>query len=122
MTKKVLSILLSSIMGLMVATQFSETVNATENQNGGQVTTEGIITFYEDSTEPTTEPTTASTTEPSKPTPSSPSEPKVTKPVGRYPSTGEIIKGSIGIGGIVLVAIALFLFFKKRKKEQEADK
>lgn len=117
MNKKRLSILLSSIMSLVVVTQFSSNVNATENQNGGQVTTEGIITFYEESTEPTT----PSTTEPSKPTPSSPSEPKVTKPVGRYPSTGEIIKGSIGISGVVLVAIVLFLFFKKRKKEREAD-
>ncbi|WP_242586799.1 LPXTG cell wall anchor domain-containing protein [Candidatus Enterococcus ikei] len=122
MNKKILPILLSSIMGLMIVTQFSTSVNAAENQNGGQVTTEGIITFYEDSTEPTTEPPYESTTESSKPTLSSSSEPKVVKPVGRYPSTGEIIKGSIGIGGIALVAIALFLFFKKRKKEQEADK
>ena len=118
MNKTLLSILLSSILGLVIVTQFSSTVSAAENQNGGQVTTEGIITFYEDATEPTTEPT----TEPSEPTPTSPSEPKVIKPVGRYPSTGEIIKGSIGISGIALVSIALFLFFKKRKKEQEADK
>ena len=113
MNKKRIIIMLASIVCLVAFTPTSLTVTAAENQNGGQVTTEGIITFYEDSTE--------RTTEPSKPTPSSPSEPKVTKPVGRYPSTGEIIKGSIGIGGIALVAIALFLFFKKRKKEQEAD-
>lgn len=117
MNKKLLSILLSSIMGLVVITQYTSPVNAAENQNGGQVTTEGIITFYEEATEPT-----SSTTEPAKPTPSNSSEPKITKPVGRYPSTGEIVKGSIGIIGIALIGIALFFFFKKRKKEQEADK
>ena len=106
--------MLSSIMCLVVLTLFSSNVSAAENQNGGQVATEGIITFYEDSTEPTTDS--------SKPKPSDSSEPKVTKPVGRYPSTGEIIKGSIGLSGIALVALALFIFFKKRKKEQEADK
>ncbi|MGX7245374.1 LPXTG cell wall anchor domain-containing protein [Enterococcus quebecensis] len=113
MSKKRISMLLSSIMALVVVTQFSSNVNAAENQNGGQVTTEGIITFYEDSTE--------ATVEPSKPTPTSPTEAKVTKPVGRYPSTGEIVKGTIGISGIVLVVLALFLFLKKRKKEKEAD-
>ncbi|WP_430597646.1 LPXTG cell wall anchor domain-containing protein [Enterococcus sp. AZ177] len=113
MNKKRIIIMLASIMCMVALASFSSNVSAADNQNGGQVATEGIITFYEDSTEPTTEP--------SKPTPPNSSEPKVTKPVGRYPSTGEIIKGSIGISGIVLVAVALFIFFKKRKKEQEAD-
>ncbi|MFD2307952.1 LPXTG cell wall anchor domain-containing protein [Enterococcus termitis] len=118
MRKKIVSILLSSIIGFsLIGISVSDTY-AAENQNGGQVVTDGIITFYEDSTEPTTEPT----TEPSKPTPSTPSEPKVEKPVGRYPSTGELIKGSIGLSGVALIVIAVFFFLKKRKKETEADR
>ncbi|MGG5343044.1 LPXTG cell wall anchor domain-containing protein [Enterococcus sp. AZ192] len=114
MRKKIVSILLSSIIGFsLVGISVSDTY-AAENQNGGQVVTDGIITFYEDSTEPTTEP--------SKPTPSTPSEPKVEKPVGRYPSTGELIKGSIGLSGVALIVIAVFFFLKKRKKETEADR
>ncbi|MEI5994537.1 LPXTG cell wall anchor domain-containing protein [Candidatus Enterococcus mansonii] len=119
MNKKRLSILLillSSILGLVVVTQVSLSVHAAENQNGGQVATEGIITFYEDSTEPTIESTSTD------PTSTSQTESKIVKPIGRYPSTGEMIKGSVGVIGIVLIVLALFLFFKKSKKKQGAEK
>lgn len=88
-------------------------------ENGGAVQTNGVVSFYEETTEPssttepstTTEPTTTPTTEPTKPSGS--------KPAGKYPSTGELVKKSLGISGAALVLIALILFYVKRRKEQE---
>lgn len=94
------------MMGLAVISLVSTNADAAENQNGGQVATDGIITFYDEVKEPTV---------------SSSSEPKITKPIGRLPSTGEVIKGTVALGGCALIVIVLFLFFKRRKKEEEAD-
>lgn len=117
MRKKIAFILLSSMMVLALLTQFSLGATAAENQNGGQVVTEGIITFYEDSTEPTTEPSSSEPT--SKPTSSS--EFPVTKPAGKIPSLGEIAKGTLGIIGVILVLAVFFFVIWKRRKDKEAD-
>lgn len=85
-------------------------------ENGGAVQTNGVVSFYEEtiesssSTEPST--TTEPTTEPTKPSGS--------KPAGKYPSTGELVKKSLGISGAALVLIVLILFYVKRRKEQES--
>lgn len=104
MKKKIISILLTAIMGLMITVMVSKNASAVENQNGGQVVTEGVITFYEESKESTVE---------------SSEKTKIVKPVGKFPSTGEIVKGTVGLSGITIIVIVLFLFFKKRKKEEE---
>ncbi|MEI5990764.1 hypothetical protein A5881_002269 [Enterococcus termitis] len=81
--------------------------------DGGQVTVDGTIGFYEESTEEST----ASTATKGK---------ENTKPVGRYPSTGELVqKGLPWLGGGLLVLIAIIWFKTKRSKaceEEENDK
>lgn len=94
-----------------VALFFSYPLLGIAEENGGAVQTNGGITFYEESTS-------SSSTEQST-TPPTPSKPTSPKPVGRYPSTGELVKASLGVSGAVLVAIVLILFYLKRKKERE---
>lgn len=119
MRKKTVFILLSSMMVLVFFTHFSLGVIAAENQNGGQVVTEGIITFYEESTEPTTEP---SSSEPiSTSTPPNTSKFPDTKSAGKIPSLGDIAKGSISIIGIILIIAVFFFIFWKRRNDKGAD-
>lgn len=105
-------------------------VTGLAEEQGGAVQTNGVISFYEESTPPnsTTEPT-SGTTEPSVsasevPVPSDtssyPSTGTTTKPTGSYPSTGELVGASLGISGLILVALVLILFFYKRKREQDS--
>lgn len=76
--------------------------------NGGGIQTTGEIGFYEE---------TRGTTEPSA---SGGKQLPNTKPVGRFPSTGELIKQSLLIvGAILIIAGLLFLFLKQKKKEGE---
>ncbi|MEI5993842.1 LPXTG cell wall anchor domain-containing protein [Candidatus Enterococcus mansonii] len=84
-------------------------------ENGGAVQTNGGITFYEESTSNSAKESNDSN---ATTTPSQMQMPKPTKPVGRYPSTGELVKASLGISGIILIGIGLILFYLKRKKEQ----
>ena len=73
---------------------------AADNSNGGQVTTEGIITFYEETVE------------------TKDSETPTEKPTGKLPSTGELI-GSVALfSGVMISFFILFYFLKKRKKEE----
>lgn len=81
---------------------------------GGEAPVQGEITFIGDSS--------------SEPRPSSSSEPKSSetgsdtpKPKGRFPSTGEMVKTGVSVGGLLLVLIAIFLFTKKTKSSKEGD-
>lgn len=77
---------------------------AADNSNGGQVTTEGIITFYEETVETSSR--------------SKDSETPTEKPTGKLPSTGELI-GSVALfSGVMISFFILFFFLKKRKKEE----
>lgn len=85
----------------------SSQVQATEG--GGQVNRGGKITFYEESSsseepKPSTEPSTVDS-----------SGLTVTKPKGRLPNTGELVKQYGWICGALLLA-ALLLFMRNRKK------
>lgn len=82
---------------------FSE-VFAEENPNGGQVTTEGIVTFYEEQVD------SSSQTQESKEV--------VEKPKGRLPSTGEVVKSLISIVGMILVGYLLLVVAKRKKKKE----
>lgn len=115
---------LSLAVGLLLS--FSVPVYGAEN--GGAVQTNGVIEFYDDTEPSTSEPTPSSEPEPStseepkpseEPTPSSSSEPIVTKPQGKYPSTGELVKTSLTVSGVALVVLALLFFLWKRKKDKE---
>jgi len=112
MRKKISFLILSFTFVLTLAISYP--LNAAAN-NGGEVQTSGVISFYEESS--STEP--SSTTEPSSSTQPSTSSEATIKPVGRYPSTGEMVKTSLVFSGAVLIIIGLLLFFWKRKKEKE---
>lgn len=82
------------------------------------VQTNGDIVIRENLTEPSTEPT----TEPTKPTASS-EPPVVKKPIGRLPSTGELVTISLSISGILLVVgIFLYRMFNKKKSKNTQGK
>ena len=81
-------------------------VQASEG-TGGQVSTTGKISFYEEVTEPSS----SASTEPSTAKP--------TKPIGKFPSTGEQIRTYSLILGIVLLLFLLLLFLRKRRKEEQ---
>ncbi|MGC6769300.1 LPXTG cell wall anchor domain-containing protein [Enterococcus sp. LJL51] len=83
-------------------------------ENGGAVQTNGVVSFYEETTEPSSSTEPSTTTEPT----TTPTKPSGSKPAGKYPSTGELVKKSLGISGAALVLIALILFYVKRRKEQ----
>jgi len=78
----------------------------------GQIQTKAGVGFYEASTSESTSNTTA-TTDTSK------SE-VVVKPKGRYPSTGELVKTSLSISGLILVILVLILFLRKKKEKNSA--
>lgn len=112
MRKKISFIILAFTVVLTLA--LNNPLNVAAN-NGGEVQTSGVISFYEESS--SIEP--SSTTEPSSSTQTSTSSSIVKKPVGRYPSTGEMVKTSLVFSGAALIVIGLLLFFWKRKKEKE---
>lgn len=82
---------------------------ASENQaatGAGQVTVEGGITFYEESTAPST--SSSSSTTGSLPSTG-----------GKLPQTGEVIR-NYGIAGAgVLILLLLFLFYRRKKGREE---
>lgn len=78
----------------------------------GQIQTKAGVGFYEASTSESESNTTATTV-------TSKSE-VVTKPKGRYPSTGELVKTSLSISGLILVILVLILFLRKKKEKKSA--
>ncbi|MHC5250565.1 LPXTG cell wall anchor domain-containing protein [Enterococcus sp. HY326] len=70
--------------------------------NGGQGTVEGGITFYEESTNP------SSSTSTSLPSTG-----------GKLPQTGDQIRNYSVLGGGILLLALLFFFYRRRKKEKE---
>lgn len=128
--KKVKKSLITSIVCAISLLGMVANVEAT-GVNGGAVQTNGVIRFYEESTEPsssessstepsTTEPSSVPSSEPSAPSEapaeSSSSEEPVKKPGGsKYPSTGELVKASFTIVGAVLAGAAIFFFLIRRR-------
>lgn len=83
---------------------------------GGQVGHEAVIEFYRD--EP----------DEKEKTPSSTSNPvndaedtTVKKPVGRYPQTGEIVKKSLTLSGVILAFSIVYVYLKKQRKERKGE-
>lgn len=105
----ILSLLMIISIGLFGTISVSPSqVQATEG--GGQVNRGGKITFYEESSsseepKPSTEPSTVDS-----------SGLTMTKPKGRLPDTGELVKQYGWIGGALLLLVALLLFMRNRKK------
>ncbi|OJG92945.1 hypothetical protein RV15_GL002079 [Enterococcus silesiacus] len=84
--------------------------------DGGQVTTSGVVGFYEESS---SEPPISSTSE--SVTNSNSSEPLIAKPKGRLPSTGEIISNPFTWLGCLLAISAMGLFLWVKNKRQNGD-
>ncbi|WP_347339094.1 LPXTG cell wall anchor domain-containing protein [Enterococcus larvae] len=123
--KKTICLLLSSLVLVMACSSSASLVFAAEGV-GGAVQTNGHIGFYEGETEPSSstseEPPIKESSSSQVPSSSSvqDSSTAVTKPTGKYPSTGELVKTSLSISGIALLMIAFILFlFKRKKKEAE---
>ena len=112
-------------VSLTVLMVFGFHSSALAAENGGAVQTNGVVGFYDNSTESSssTEPA-PSTTESEKPAPSestTTSSTVVKKPTGSYPSTGELVTKSLSISGVVLLAGVLIFFLWKRRKDGEKE-
>lgn len=106
----------SFIAVLLLFLGVSQTTNAAEN--GGAIQTNGQITFFE------SEPSSSSSIEPTASASSSASSTvtsgqQPTKPVGKYPSTGELVGKSLSVTGAALLLILLVLYLWKHKKQTE---
>lgn len=108
MKKKKIFVLLSSLF-LVVGLCFGTLSAAANEGNGGQVSTKGKITFYEE-TQETSEPPVSESSEPPVSESSSP-------PGGKLPNTGEMNKNyGLISGGIVLLLAILFLYTRKKRE------
>ncbi|MBP1047514.1 LPXTG cell wall anchor domain-containing protein [Enterococcus sp. BWM-S5] len=118
MRKKSIALIIASFF-LVLSILPSFPMDAAANGNGGAVQTNGVITFYDEtSSSSTTEPTDSSTAATSEPEPSTTESSVVEKPAGgKLPSTGELVKVSLSISGVAVIAAVLFFFFLKKRKE-----
>lgn len=114
MKKRSLVLMIASFF-LVLGTVASFPIGATADGNGGSVQTNGVISFYDETiTSSTTEPT----TEPSNSELPTTDSSIVEKPAGgKLPSTGELVKMSLSITGIAIIAAALLFFFWKKRKD-----
>ena len=116
-TKKITVLLCSLVMGILL---FMQTTAYAAEGAGGQVTRTGKISFYEESTDsssstPASSSTAADSTNPSE---NASTTEAVTKPVGRYPSTGELVQKYSWLGACLLIFVFFFLFLRRRRKEK----
>ncbi|MEI5993784.1 LPXTG cell wall anchor domain-containing protein [Candidatus Enterococcus mansonii] len=87
--------------------------------DGGEAPTQGEITLVGDSSEP---PKPSGSSEAPKASDSSSGAPTPVKPKGKFPSTGELVKAGLSVGGLALIAaVFIFFFIKKGKAEHEND-
>lgn len=83
----------------------------------GQIQTKAGVGFYESSTSSSSSSSDSTTTS----TTTSGSE-VITKPKGRLPSTGELVRASLSISGVILIILILILFLRKKKEKKSARK
>ncbi|MHC5228835.1 LPXTG cell wall anchor domain-containing protein [Enterococcus sp. LJL99] len=102
MKKKIWFLMVSFIgfLSLMVPV-----TSVTADDVGGVVQTKGEVGFYEE--------TSSSTTTSQSSTPM-----KVTKPKGKFPSTGELIKKSMMVSGALILLLLLFVLLNKQRKKE----
>lgn len=118
-------IVLFCSLAAVICLSFKASFSYAEDGVGGQVTTGGKISFYEGSTESSslesstidTSSTDTHTSTTIDSTTSSAVE-DVTKPTGKYPSTGETIKRYSLIGTGIIGFVVVLFFLRKRRKEE----
>ncbi|MGX7150145.1 LPXTG cell wall anchor domain-containing protein [Enterococcus ureasiticus] len=99
----------------------NEKMNAAD---GGEAPTQGEIILFDDDSSNDSKP---SETSDSREVPktsggatNTPDAPTPTKPKGRLPSTGDLVKAGISVGGLALIAtVFIFFLIKKRKTAHE---
>lgn len=102
--------ILACILPIFVGVLFFAAPIHSSAAEGGQVGQDAVVEFFTDESVP----------KPSESEePKSSSEPIVEKPKGRFPSTGEVVQRSLMMsGGILVIAILLFLRLKKRNVKE----
>ncbi|MHC5374202.1 LPXTG cell wall anchor domain-containing protein [Enterococcus sp. LJL120] len=109
MKKKIMTLLLLLVLGIG-SFGYNVVGQATAN-GGGQVVNDGQITFYDESTTPSTSSSISTSSSSSGVLPD-------TQGGGKLPQTGETIRNFSLLGGALLLAVLLFLLYR-RKKEKE---
>lgn len=124
MKNKIRYLIISSLF-LLVGFSLSTTALAEENKNGGQVTVDGTINFYEESEEPPDVPD-PSEPQPSEPAPEDPAPDKKDPPGSssdsgkKLPQTGETIRNFSLIGGTLILFVLIILFRRKKNEGGES--
>ncbi|MBO0471755.1 LPXTG cell wall anchor domain-containing protein [Enterococcus sp. DIV0242_7C1] len=109
---------LFSVIGLLIVFG-GEVVQAVEE--GGQVQTNAGLVFSGEESSDSKPPHDSSTSDSSTSSSSSSNNtPKEEKPIGRLPSTGELVKKSLSItgGALLLIVFGLFLLKKVQHKKR----
>lgn len=101
--KKKICFLMVSFIGLLSLMVPVDLVIA--DDVGGVVQTKGEVGFYEE-------------TSPSTTTSESSTSVEVTKPKGKFPSTGELIKKSMMVSGTLILLLLLFVLLNKQRKKE----
>ena len=105
---------------LLVVISFSNGSILTFAEGNGAVQTNGNIILTEDSETKPTDSTEATTESKEVTSSSKTSEALASKPVGKYPSTGELVRASLSISGGVLAIIAVCLLYVKRRNNADS--
>ncbi|MGX7243859.1 LPXTG cell wall anchor domain-containing protein [Enterococcus quebecensis] len=110
--------LIYSILSLfIVGTSLITSAREMNAADGGEAPTQGEITLFDDSSEA---PKTSGSSEVQKSSDSVSGGSSSVKPKGKFPSTGELVKAGLSVGGLTLIAVAgIFLVMQKRNKAQE---
>ncbi|WP_086314610.1 hypothetical protein A5821_002193 [Enterococcus sp. 7F3_DIV0205] len=104
--------ILSSLLILVFSVIAVGDVNA---EDGAQIQTKGEITLFDDTSPSTSESVSSSSMNPSS------SSNVMIKPEGRLPSTGELIKYSFLISGILLILLLLLIWWLNRRQKGRSN-
>ena len=86
-----------------------------------EVQTNGEITFYEEKSSDSATSSSSTKNSSNSPQPTSGSADGTVKPLGKFPSTGELVKKSLTISGVLVVGFAVVFYWLNRKKKEEEN-
>lgn len=109
--KKLFISVVSVVLWFFFSTSSISCVYAEEETIGGAIQTNGEITFFDEDPLP-------STSETSRPLTSA----DESKPKGIFPSTGELVKNSFFVSGIVLIVFLACAYLLKQKKGKQTGR
>lgn len=126
MRKKLKSIIVFSVLLLVTFIVFPTSGIAQGGTvNGGEVSTKGKITFYEESESSDSSQASSSSSDSESSSSSSTEESTISSSLpstgGKLPQTGEMVRNVSAVAGGVLLLIVAILFYRKRKKEENHE-